>query len=183
MAAKRKARNHAPKKGKKRGAAPAANHDRALRQQLTEILTWEGAHVSWKTALQDLPVEKRGVRPEGFPHSPWELLEHARITQRDILDFCINAKYQALEWPAGYWPTSPAAPDDSAWDRSIRALEADTLAMSKLIEDPKTDLFAKIPHGTGQTYLREAVLLADHSAYHLGQLVLVRRLLGGWKGN
>lgn len=181
MAAKRKAKKQPLKKGKKGAAAPAANHDRGLRQQLTEILTWEGAHVNWRTALTDLPVEKRGLRPEGFPHSPWELLEHARITQRDILDFCINPKYKALEWPAGYWPKTPAPADDSAWDRSVSAFEADTRAMSKLIENPKTDLFAKIPHGTGQTYLREAVLLADHSAYHLGQLVLVRRLLGAWK--
>jgi hypothetical protein len=181
MAAKRKAKKQPLKKGKKGAAAPAANHDRGLRQQLTEILTWEGAHVNWRTALQDLPVEKRGLRPEGFPHSPWELLEHARITQRDILDFCINPKYKAPEWPAGYWPKTPAPPDDSAWDRSIRAFETDTEAMSKLIENAKTDLFAKIPHGTGQTYLREAVLLADHNAYHLGQLVLVRRLLGAWK--
>ena len=181
MATKRKAKKRSTKPGKKRIPEATANYDKALRGQLTEILTWEGAHVNWKTALQDLPVEKRGVRPEGFPHSPWELLEHARITQRDILDFCINPKYKAPEWPAGYWPKTPAPPDDSAWDQSIRLFEADTQAMSKLIENPKTDLFAKIPHGTGQTYLREAVLLADHSAYHLGQLVLVRRLLGAWK--
>lgn len=161
------------------GIAP--NHDKALRKQLKEILTWHGAHVDWKSALADLPTVKRGVRPAGLPHSAWELLEHARITQQDILDFCKNPKYKALEWPAGYWPKSSTPPNDSAWENAIRSFEADARTMGKLIENPGTDLFAKIPHGSGQTILREAVLLADHSSYHVGQLVLVRRLLGAWK--
>jgi hypothetical protein len=181
MALKRKARKQSTKSSKKPGSATLANHDRALRQQLAESLTWDGAHVGWKAALADLPVEKTGVRPEGLPHSAWELLEHARITQRDILDFCATQKYKPLEWPAAYWPKTPAPPDDSAWEKSIRSFETDARAMCKLIENPDTDLFAKIPHGTGQTYLREAVLVTDHNAYHLGQFVLVRRLLGAWK--
>jgi DinB superfamily len=166
---------------KKLATPQATNQDKALRRQLAEVLTWGDAHADWKKALADLPVEKRGVRPEGLPHSPWELLEHARITQWDILDFCTNPEYEAREWPAGYWPKTPAPPDESAWEKSIRAFELDTQAAAKLIENPGTNLFAKIPHGTGQTILREAVLLADHGAYHLGQLVLVRRLLGAWK--
>jgi hypothetical protein len=166
---------------KKRAAPTTPNHDKALREQLKDVLTWPDAHAHWKSALADLPAEKRGEKAEGLPHTLWELLEHARITQRDILDFCTNPKYKALEWPAGYWPKTPAPPDDSAWDKTIRAFVADTQAMAKLIGDPRTDLFAKIPHGSGQTILREAILLADHSAYHLGQFVLVRRALGAWK--
>jgi hypothetical protein len=181
MAPKRKAKKPSAKSSKKPVSARPANHDQALRQQLKESFGWDGAHVDWRSALADLPVEKTGVRPAGLPHSAWELLEHARITQRDILDFCTSQKYQALEWPAGYWPNTPAPPDNSAWEKSIRAFETDARAMCKLLENPHTDLFAKIPHGTGQTYLREAVLAIDHNAYHLGQFVLVRRLLGAWK--
>jgi uncharacterized damage-inducible protein DinB len=166
---------------KKRSASKTENHDTALRRQLAETLTWEGAHVGWKSALADLPADKRGEEAPGLPHTPWQLLEHARITQRDILDFCIDPKYKALEWPGGYWPKTSTPPDNSAWEKSVRVLTADTEAMVKLIENPRTDLFAKIPHGEGQTVLREAVLLADHNAYHLGQFVLVLRALGAWK--
>src|SRR5271156_3534428 len=141
MTAKRKSKNQ----GKKRAGPRTANHEKPLRRQLKDALAWSDAHVNWKTALSDLPPEKRGVRPQGSPHSPWELLEHARISQHDILDFCRNPKYKAMEWPAGYWPKSPAPPDDSAWDKAVQALAADSHAMAKLIEDPKTDLFAKIP--------------------------------------
>jgi hypothetical protein len=170
------------KKAGIRNATPKTeNHDEALRKQLGELLTWGDAHVDWKTAVADLPAEKRGEKAAGLPHTAWELLDHTRITQRDILDFCTNAKYEALEWPAGYWPKTPAPPDDAAWDKTIRELAADTRSMVKLIENPKTELFARIPHGSGQTFLREVVLLADHSAYHLGQLVLVRRAIGAWK--
>jgi DinB superfamily len=176
MATKRK------KKTVKKQAVPKTpSYDKALREQLKDVLTWQDAHADWKTVLADLPVEKRGEKAAGLPHTLWELLEHARITQRDILDFCTNPKYKALEWPVGYWPKTPAPPDESAWDKTIRAFVADTQAMAKLIGDPRTDLFVKIPHGSGQTILREANLLADHSAYHLGQFVLVRRALGAWK--
>src|ERR1700677_1063756 len=185
MATKRKAKKQITKQkkkqGRKRAMPTATNHDTAVRRQLKEILSWHGAHVDWKSALANLPADKRGVRPAGLPHSAWELLDHARITQQDILDFCTNPKYKSLEWPAEYWPASPAPPNDSAWENAIRNFEKDTQAMGKLIENPATDLFAKIPHGTGQTILREAVLLADHSSYHLGQFVLVLRLLSSWK--
>lgn len=170
-----------PSRKQSTAAGISSSHDQVLRKQLKEILTWHGAHVDWKSALADLPADKRGVRPAGLPHSAWELLEHARITQRDILDFCTNRKYKSLEWPAEYWPKTPAPANDSAWENAIRSFEGDTRTMSTLIENPATDLFAKIPHGSGQTILREAVLLADHSSYHAGQLVLVRRLLGAWK--
>lgn len=181
MATKRKAKKQSKRQSKKWATPNATNQDKSLRRQLKELLTWGDAHADWKTALADLPVEKRGVRPLGSSYSAWELLEHARITQWDILNFCTNPKYESREWPAGYWPKMPAPPDESAWEKSIRAFAADTQAMAKLIEDTRTDLFTKIPQGTGQTILREAVLLADHSAYHLGQFVLVRRLLGAWK--
>jgi hypothetical protein len=176
MAAKQKKNT-----GIKKATPKTENHDKALRKQLAELLSWGDAHADWKTAVAGLPAEKRGEKAAGLPHTAWELLEHARITQRDILDFCTNAKYKALDWPAGYWPKTPAPPDDAAWQKTIREFAAGTRAMVKLIENPKTELFAKIPHGSGQTFLREVVLLADHSAYHLGQLVLMRRAIGAWK--
>src|SRR5262249_9158179 len=123
-----------------------------------------------------------GKKPAGFPHSAWMLLEHMRIAQWDILDFSRNAKYESLEWPEGYWPKSEAPPSDSAWEKSVRDFREDLKEMVELVSDPKTDLFAKIPWGDGQTILREALLIADHNAYHLGQLVDVRRLLGAWAG-
>jgi hypothetical protein len=118
--------------------------------------------------------------PKGAEHSPWQLLEHLRLAQWDILDFSRNAKYQALKWPDDYWPKEKAPADEKAWDKSVRAFKKDLKEMCALVEDPKTDLFAKIPHGDGQTILREALLTADHNAYHVGQLVLVRRMLGAW---
>lgn len=176
MAAKGKGK----KRNKKRSVPKSVSGEKPLRRQLAEILTWGDAHVDWKKALAAMPVEKRGVRPAGMPHSPWELLEHARIAQQDILDFCTNPKYEAKEWPAGYWPKTATPPDDLAWEKAIGALAKDAQAMAKLVERPGTDLFVKIPHGSGQTILREVLLLADHSAYHLGQFVLVRRMLGAW---
>ena len=116
-----------------------------------------------------------------LPYSVWRLLEHMRIAQRDILEFSRNPKHVSPEWPDGYWPQGDAPPDDAAWDRSIKAFRADLKAVEELVTDPSTDLFARIPHGDGQTILREALLVADHNAYHLGQIVAVRRLLGAWK--
>jgi hypothetical protein len=116
-----------------------------------------------------------------LPYSPWQIVEHIRITQRDILDFCVNPDYEEMNWPADYWPTSAAPPDDAAWDESIRQYKADRAALQQLAADTSLDLTSRIPHGTGQTYLRELVLVADHTAYHLGELVVVRRLLQIWK--
>jgi len=127
-----------------------------------------------------MPPALRGQKPEGADHTPWELLEHLRITQWDILEFSRNAQHRSPDFPAGYWPKEAAPPSDKAWDKSVAAFRAELKAMIDLINAPATDLFAKIPHGDGQTILREALLTADHNSYHIGQLVLVRKLLGGW---
>jgi hypothetical protein len=154
--------------------------EKALRDYLRRSLSWHEAHVDWKGALKDFPEKDRGTRPEGCPHSGWELLEHLRISTGDIFEFSRDAKHASPEWPSGYWPKSPAPPSTAAWDKSVKELEGSLEAMGKFVENPKTDLFAKIPHGSGQTVLREALLIVDHNAYHLGQLVLVRRMLGCW---
>jgi hypothetical protein len=158
-----------------------AVRDASLRQHLLDLLTGSNAHADLEAAIKNLPEALRGERPEGAEHSPWELLEHLRIAQWDILDFSRNPQYRERPWPSGYWPATPAPPDDKAWDKSVRALRKDLKTFCALISDPETDLYAKIPHGSGQTILREALLIADHNAYHVGQLVLVRRLLGDWK--
>ena len=157
-----------------------ADHNAALRAQLRRILSWQEAHVGYEKSVEGLAPKLRGKRVEGFPHSPWEIIEHLRITQHDILDFCINPKYEELQWPDDYWPKSAEPPTATAWDESISAYHTDRSALEALAVDESIDLFAKIPHGTGQTYLRELLLVADHSAYHLGQLVAVRRQLGAW---
>ncbi len=154
--------------------------EKALRDYLRRSLGWHEAHVDWKGALKDFPEKDRGTRPKGCPHSGWELLEHMRIATEDIFEFSRDAKHASPDWPVGYWPTSPAPPSTAAWDKSVKELERNLEEMGKFVENPKTDLFAKIPHGSGQTVLREAMLIADHNAYHIGQIVLVRRLLGCW---
>src|SRR5437667_8953205 len=157
------------------------NEDRRLRDHLLYLLRGDGAHLSFDKAIAKLPPKLRGVRPRGVPHSPWRLLEHMRIAQRDILEFCRNAKHVSPDFPDGYWPADDAPPNSAAWNKSVKAFQADLQAMQDLVADPATDLFARIPHGQGQTILREALLVADHNAYHLGQLVIVRRLLRAWK--
>jgi hypothetical protein len=156
-------------------------HDQVLREHLVSLLSGKGAHLDFDAAVADLPPALRGIRPAGLPHSPWELLEHLRIAQWDILEFSRNPKHVSPDWPSGYWPASAAPPDDSAWDKSIAGFHRDMQAMRQLVEDPRTDLYARIAHGEDQTIMREALLVADHNAYHLGQLVLVRQLLGAWK--
>jgi hypothetical protein len=157
------------------------SHDAALREHLIQLLTGSHAHADFNAAVKDMPIELQGKRPKGADHSPWELLEHLRIAQWDILEFSRDATHQSPEWPGGYWPATPAPPDEHAWEKSVRAFRRDLNALCDLVTDPATDLYAKIPHGGGQTILREALLTADHNAYHLGQLILVRRLLGAWK--
>ncbi len=154
--------------------------DKALREHLIELLDGGHAHLKFEAAIAEMPVSLRGAKPPGLPHSPWRLLEHMRIAQWDILRFSIDPAHVSPEFPAGYWPQGDAPPDEAAWDRSVEAFRADLKAMQDLVADPGTDLFAAIPHGQGQTVLREALLVADHNAYHLGQLVAVRRLLGAW---
>jgi uncharacterized damage-inducible protein DinB len=160
---------------------PSINLDRALRDHLVALLAEGHAHVTFKDAIADLPPALRGAKPPGQPFTPWRLLEHIRISQWDIVEFTKSAKHVSPRWPAGYWPGSDAPPDAAAWDESVAQVERDLKEMQRLVRDPKVDLFARIPHGTGQTPLREALLVADHNAYHVGQLVLVRRLLGAWK--
>jgi hypothetical protein len=154
---------------------------RALRQHLLDLLRGGNAHLNFDEALAGLPPNLRGATPPGLPHSPWRLLEHMRIAQWDILEFSRDPKHVSPEFPAGYWPEADAPPDDKAWQKSVRQFRADLKAMQDLVEDPAIDLLAPIPHGEGQTLLREALLLADHSSYHLGQMVTVRRLLGAWE--
>jgi hypothetical protein len=163
----------------KKGAVPM-NTDQALRDHLLYLLRDGGAHLSFDAAIAGLPAELRGAKAAGVPHSPWRLLEHMRIAQWDILEFSRNPRHVSPEFDAGYWPDGDAPPDDAAWDRSVAGFRADLKAMQDLVADPATDLFAPIPQGTGQTILREALLVADHNAYHLGQLVAVRRALGAW---
>ena len=159
----------------------AADRDVFLREHLLELLNGGHAHATFDKAVKNLPVALRGKRPKGAEHSPWEVLEHLRIAQWDILEFSRNPAHQSPAWPSGYWPAKPAPPDEKAWDKSVRAFRRDLKAMSDLVANPATDLFARIPPGNGQTILREALLIADHNAYHLGELVLLRRLLGAWR--
>ncbi|MGH9510590.1 MAG: DinB family protein [Terriglobales bacterium] len=155
--------------------------DKALREHLVYLLKEGGAHADIKSAVKAIPFGAEGKRPDGAPHSPWEELEHIRIAQWDILEFMRNPKHVSPKWPEGYWPSTPAPPDERAWAKSVKAILRDLQSITGLVTDESTDLFAKIPHGNGQTILREVLLVADHNAYHLGQLVLTRRLLGAWK--
>jgi hypothetical protein len=157
-------------------------HDQALREQLIDLLAGGGAHAKFDDVVKGLSAKLRGTRPAKFPHSPWMLLEHLRLAQLDILEFSRNSKYVSPDWPEGYWPKTEAPPNSAAWNRSIAEFRKDLKTMEDLVANPKTDLFARIPWGDGQTILREALLLADHNAYHLGQFVDLRRLLGAWKG-
>lgn len=155
-------------------------NDQALRHHVDYLLGGGGAHLDFDKAIAGLPPAKRGVRAPNSPHTAWRLLEHLRIAQWDILEFSRTPKHVSPDWPAGYWPKGDAPPDDKAWDKSVAAFKSDLAAMRALVNDPKTDLFAKIPWGDGQTILREALLVADHNAYHLGQLVELRRAIGAW---
>lgn len=157
--------------------------NKTFREHVLYLLRGGGAHVDFDKSIRDLPAELRGVKPAGIPFTAWRLLEHLRISQWDILEFSRNPKHVSPKWPEGYWPEGDAPPDVNAWDESVKGFHADLKAMQSLVADTATDLFARIPHGEGQTILREALLVADHNAYHLGQLVLVRRLLGAWRSN
>jgi len=155
-------------------------NDTILRQHLLKLLQGSEAHVDFEAAIKNLPANLRGQRPEGAMHSPWEVVEHMRIALWDILEFSRNSKHKSPEWPGGYWPETPAPPNQKAWEHSAQAFREHLEAMGKLVADESTDLFAKIPHGDGQTILREALVAADHNAYHLGELVVLRRLMGAW---
>lgn len=152
----------------------------SLRPTIARMLDWEDAHAGFDQTVSALAPALHGRVPTGLPHSPWQLLEHLRITQRDILDFCVDAGCKKRAWPADYWPATAAPPTATAWQDSVARFREDRAALKRLAESPDLDLLAPVPAGTGQTLLREILLIADHSAYHLGQLVAVRRALGAW---
>lgn len=155
-------------------------HERLLRDHLVRLLVWHDAHADFDQVVADVPARLQGVRPEGLPYSLWQLLEHMRLAQADILDFCRNPQYRQPAWPADYWPRTEAPPAPDAWGRSVAAFRADRQALMEMAADPKLNLLAEIEHGEGQTYLREILLVANHGAYHLGEMVAIRRLLGVW---
>lgn len=150
------------------------NNDIAVREHVLELLEGKSAHIDVESALKDFPVDRINDKPNGSPHSAWQLLEHIRIAQWDILDFSRNPNYKEMKWPDDYWPTDDG--NAESWNRSLKQILGDLQEMRELVSNEKTDLFAKIAWGTGQTILREALLIADHNAYHLGQLVLLRRM-------
>lgn len=156
--------------------------DNQLRQQLAKSLDWSEAHADLAATLKGFPAELRGKVPPGLEHSAWQLLEHIRIALWDIVEFSRSARHKSPTWPEEYWPKSAAPPNDEAWEQSVTTIRENLDTMRKLVTDSKHDLFAPIPGGSGQTLLREALLIGDHNAYHLGQLVLVRKALGAWKG-
>lgn len=152
-----------------------------LRAELDRLLSGKGAHVDFDQAIADWPVHLRGVKPGTSPHSAWELLEHLRIAQWDMLEFSRDPRHVSPEWPKGYWPATAVPPDDTAWERSIAAFHRDLASLRALVADPASDLFTPFPHGEGQSLLREAIQSGDHNAYHIGELVSLRRSLGAWK--
>jgi len=156
-------------------------HDQAVRQHLLDLLQGGNAHVKFEAVVKDFPERLRGKKPEGQPHTAWRLLEHMRIAQWDILEFSRNSKHVSPEWPDGYWPQTDAPPSATAWEKSVKQFRADLKSMQALVADPSTDLYARMAWGDGQTILREALLVADHNAYHLGELLMLRCLLGAWK--
>ena len=158
-----------------------STNDQALREQLISLLDGGNAHIGFDDFVRDFPADRCGDKIDGLPYTAWQVLEHIRIALWDILEFTRNARHVSPKWPEGYWPKTAEPPSDAAWEESIRSFRHDLKKMRDLIEDPTTDLFAKIPWGEGQTILREGLLVADHNAYHLGQLVDVRRLLRAWK--
>lgn len=156
------------------------DHDQALRRHLLDLLKGGNAHVKFEV-VKDFPERLRGKKPQGQPHTAWRLLEHMRIAQWDILEFSRSSKHVSPEFPDGYWPEEDAPPSAVSWEKSVKQFRADLKAMQDLVADPKTDLYARIAWGDGQTILREALLVADHNAYHLGELLMIRRLVGAWK--
>jgi DinB superfamily len=159
----------------------ANTEDHALREQLVAFLRGNQAHADLNSALDDFPEKLRGKKTHGSPHSAWQLLEHTRLALHDLLEFSTNSNYVAPKWPDEYWPSEDAPPSDAAWKASVKAVKKDLADFEKLVGKPETNLYATIPWGNGQTILREVLLAGQHTSYHLGQLVLVRRELGAWK--
>ena len=168
------------KKAPRTARKKSGGRDAALREHLVYLLKGGGAHVHFTDAVEGFPVRKRGTYVKGLPHTGWQLLEHARLAQWDILEFSRNPKHVSPEFPEGYWPKTPGPPNEAAWGKSIQQFQSDLGEMIRLVKNPRTDLYQRISHGQRQTLLREALLLADHNSYHLGQLVYLRRALGSW---
>jgi DinB superfamily len=162
----------------KKDARQPTRHDQSLREHLLYVLKGGGAHAHFADIVEGWPVQLTGAKVANFPHTAWMLLEHIRLAQWDILEFSRSPRHVSPTWPEGYWPSSEAPPSEQAWKESIAAFKKDLRAMEKIVADPKVDLFAKLPWGDGQTVLREALLVADHNAYHLGQLVMLRKSIG-----
>jgi len=158
------------------------SQDKALREQLAKIIDWNEAHADFDAAVEDFPAKQRGRVPDGFPYSAWQLLEHIRLALWDILEFSRDARHKSPKWPEGYWPKTAQPSSAVAWDKSVKAVTKHLDEMRELITDPSRDLFAPLPHGTGQTLLREALLVGDHNAYHIGQLMLLRKVLAARQG-
>lgn len=148
-----------------------------LRQQLVDAIRGHQAHLEFDAAVKGFPANLRGVKPAGATHTAWQLLEHIRLAQHDILAFSRDAAHESPKWPEGYWPSTEAPPNETAWDKSIAAVHRDGVAFNKLVQDLSTDLFQPFAHGDGQNLLREALLIASHNSYHLGQLVYLRKML------
>lgn len=175
-----KAKRHAATRSRRAAPSGAAARDRTLRQDVVQLLGGRGAHVTVDKAVADMPFALQGATIPGVPYTPWQQLEHLRLAQRDILDYVTNPHYVERNWPDDYWPTE-MPPTQEAWDETVRAFEADRRAFVKLVTNPATNLLARVPHDPkGPTILHEALLVADHNAYHLGQLLVLRRALGAW---
>ena len=166
---------------KAKTSRPTATGDTVIRKQIAQFLEESHAHAGFDAAVDDFPPELRGEKPAGAPHTAWQLLEHMRIAQWDIFEFSRDGRHKSPKWPEGYWPESEAPPSEKAWDESVRRFRAERRAMQKLVLDATRDLSAIVPHAQSQTLIREALLLMDHNAYHTGQMVLLRRLLGAWQ--
>lgn len=159
-----------------------ARETAGIRDALVRALEWQDAHVSFEAAVADLPAFMRGRVPSGMPYSVWQLAEHIRLAQLDILDFCRNPEYREQTWPDDYWPPAAEPPDEDSWKDCLAGVLSDRAALAHIVGDSGRGLLDPIPHGNGQTLLREALLVLDHNAYHVGQIVLVRRALGAWPG-
>jgi hypothetical protein len=151
------------------------NESVAFRTMLVDALRGHQAHIDFDAAVEDFPVEARGWKPHGAPHTPWQLLEHMRIAQADILEFSRNAQHKSPEWPEGYWPKTEAPPNDKAWDNSVKAFQRDAQEFNNLVQDLHNKLLEPFEHGDGQTLLREALLVVCHNSYHLGQLMYAKK--------
>lgn len=151
-----------------------------VRKQLIELLTSNNAHQSFDDAIRDLPADLRGVRPDHIPYSIWQLVEHIRIAQWDILEFSRDSSHQSPSWPSGYWPKEEIPAHEQDWENTLHQIRQDREAFIALLSNPEQDLYAPFPHGDGQNLLREALLIADHTAYHVGEIIIIRRLLGAW---